>query len=133
MKKYVDVIVPLPIASQYTYSLPPEFEESVKEGCRVVVSFGRKKFYTAIVTKVHDAAPEGYETKDIEEVLDASPVLLPRQLEFWNWLSTYYLCTLGDVYKAAMPSGMKLESETVVVYNEDFEAIQPLSENEQRL
>ena len=133
MKKYVDVIVPLPIASQYTYSLPPEFEESVKEGCRVVVSFGPKKFYTAIVTKVHDAAPEGYETKDIEEVLDASPVLLPRQLEFWNWLSTYYLCTLGDVYKAAVPSGMKLESETIVVYNEEFEAIQPLGDSEQRL
>jgi primosomal protein N' (replication factor Y) len=133
MKKYVDVIVPLPIASQYTYSLPPEFEESVKEGCRVVVSFGRKKFYTAIVTKVHDVAPEGYETKDIEEVLDGSPVLLPRQLEFWNWLSTYYLCTLGDVYKAAVPSGMKLESETIVVYNEEFEAIQPLGDSEQRL
>ena len=133
MKKYVDVIVPLPIASQYTYSLPPEWEESVQEGCRVVVSFGRKKFYTAIVTKVHYAAPEGYETKDIEEVLDTSPVLLPRQLEFWEWLSTYYLCTLGDVYKAAIPSGMKLESESVVVYNEDFEAVQPLSENEQRL
>ena len=133
MKKYVDVIVPLPIASQYTYSLPPEFEESVKEGCRVVVSFGRKKFYTAIVTKVHDVAPEGYETKNIEEVLDASPVLLPRQLEFWNWLSTYYLCTLGDVYKAAVPSGMKLESETIVVYNEEFEAIQPLGDSEQRL
>ena len=133
MKKYVDVIVPLPIASQYTYSLPPEWEGSVQEGCRVVVSFGRKKFYTAIVTKVHYAAPEGYETKDIEEVLDTSPVLLSRQLEFWEWLSTYYLCTLGDVYKAAIPSGMKLESESVVVYNEDFEAVQPLSENEQRL
>ena len=133
MKKYVDVIVPLPIASQYTYSLPSDLEESVQEGCRVVVSFGRKKFYTAIVTKVHDAAPDGYETKDIEEVLDASPILLPKQFEFWEWLSTYYLCTLGDVYKAAMPSGMKLESETVVVYNEEFEATQPLSENEQRL
>ena len=133
MKKYVDVIVPLPIASQYTYSLPSEWEDSVQVGCRVVVSFGRKKIYTAIVTKVHYAAPEGYETKDIEEVLDTSPVLLPRQLEFWEWLSTYYLCTLGDVYKAAMPSGMKLESESVVVYNEDFEALQSLSENEQRL
>ena len=133
MKKYVDVIVPLPIASQYTYSLPSEWEDSVQVGCRVVVSFGRKKFYTAIVTKVHYAAPEGYETKDIEEVLDTSPVLLPRQLEFWEWLTTYYLCTLGDVYKAAMPSGMKLESESVVVYNEDFEALQSLSENEQRL
>ena len=133
MKKYVDVIVPLPIASQYTYSLPSELEESVQEGCRVVVSFGRKKFYTAIVTKVHYAAPEGYETKDIEEVLDASPIILPRQFEFWEWLSTYYLCTLGDVYKAAVPSGMKLESETVVVYNDEFEATQALSDNEQRL
>lgn len=133
MKKYVDVIVPLPIASQYTYSLPSELEANVCEGCRVVVPFGRKKFYTAIVTKVHYAAPEGYETKDIEEVLDASPVLLPRQLEFWEWISTYYLCTLGDVYKAAMPSGMKLESETVVVYNDEFEATHPLSDSEQRL
>ena len=133
MKKYVDVIVPLPIASQYTYSLPPALEESVQEGCRVVVPFGSKKFYTAIVTRVHYAAPEGYETKDIEEVLDSSPVLLPKQLEFWEWLSTYYLCTLGDVYKAAMPSGMKLESETVVVYNDEFEATHPLSDSEQRL
>lgn len=133
MKKYVDVIVPLPIASQYTYSLPSELEANVCEGCRVVVPFGRKKFYTAIVTKVHYAAPEGYETKDIEEVLDASLVLLPRQLEFWEWISTYYLCTLGDVYKAAMPSGMKLESETVVVYNDEFEATHPLSDSEQRL
>ena len=133
MKKYVDVIVPLPIASQYTYSLPTEWEESVQEGCRVVVSFGRKKFYTAIVTKVHYAAPDGYETKDIEEVLDTSPILLPRQYQFWEWLASYYLCTLGDVYKAAMPSGMKLESETVVVYNDEFEATYPLGDSEQRL
>ncbi len=133
MKKYVDVIVPLSIASQYTYSLPPSLEESVEEGCRVVVSFGRKKFYTAIVTKVHTVSPEGYETKDIEEVLDSSPILLPSQLRFWEWLSSYYLCTLGDVYKAAIPSGMKLESETVVVYNDEFEADRPLADNEQRL
>ena len=131
MKKFVDVIVPLPIASQYTYSLPSEMEERVQEGCRVVVSFGRKKFYTAIVTKVHDMAPDGYETKDIEEVLDASPVILPRQLMFWEWISSYYLCKLGDVYKAAMPSGMKIESETIVVYNEEFEAVEPLTEKEQ--
>ena len=133
MKKYVDVIVPLPIASQYTYSLPAELEDSVKEGCRVVVSFGKKKFYTAIVTKVHHTAPEGYETKDIEEVLDASPVILPRQLQLWEWIASYYLCTLGDVYKAAMPSGMKLESETMIAYNDEFEATEPLPEKEQRI
>ena len=67
MKKFVDVIVPLPIANQYTYSLPQEMEEMVQIGCRVVVPFGKKKFYTAIVTNVHYAAPEGYETKDIAD------------------------------------------------------------------
>ncbi len=133
MKKYVDVIVPLPVSGQYTYSLPSELEESVQVGCRVVVSFGPKKFYTAIVTKVHEQAPEGYDTKDIEEVLDASPVILPRQFRLWEWLSSYYLCMLGDVYKAAVPSGMKLESETMVVYNEEFEAFAPLPKNEQRV
>ena len=80
MKKYVDVIVPLPIAGQYTYSLPAEMEEKVQIGCRVVVPFGRKKFYTAIVTNVHYAAPEGYETKDIEEVPHASSVCLIQLL-----------------------------------------------------
>lgn len=133
MKRFVDVIVPLPIAGQYTYSLPVEMEERVQIGCRVVVPFGRKKFYTAIVTNMHYAAPEGYETKDIAEILDASPILLSGQLEFWQWLAEYYLCTLGDVYKAAIPSGMKLESETVIEYNPDFEAAEPLPEKEQKI
>lgn len=133
MKRFVDVIVPLPIAGQYTYSLPVEMEERVQIGCRVVVPFGRKKFYTAIVTNMHYAAPEGYETKDIAEILDASPILLSGQLEFWQWLAEYYLCTLGDVYKAAIPSGMKLESETVIEYNSDFEAAEPLPEKEQKI
>ncbi len=108
-------------------------EERVQIGCRVVVPFGKKKFYTAIVTHVHYAAPEGYETKDIAEVLDSSPILLPKQYEFWQWLAEYYLCTLGDVYKAAIPSGMKLESETLVEYNPDFEAAAPLPEKEQKI
>lgn len=133
MRKFVDVIVPLPIASQFTYSLPAEMEDWAQTGCRVVVPFGRKKFYTAIVTKVHYAAPEGYETKDIFGVLDASPVLLGKQLEFWQWIAGYYLCTLGDVYKAAVPTGMKLESETLVECNPDFEAEVRLPEREQRI
>ena len=133
MKKFVDVIVPLPIADKYTYSLPAEWEDRVSVGCRVVVPFGRKKYYTAIVAKVHEVQPEEYETKDISEVLDERPALLPHQLTFWEWLADYYLCTVGDVYKAALPSGMKLESESLVVYNEDFEADAPLPEKEQRV
>lgn len=133
MKKYVDVIVPLPIAGQYTYALPPEWETEVRMGCRVVVPFGKKKYYTAIVTRVHDTPPETYETKEVSEILDKQPALLEHQYAFWQWLADYYLCTLGDVYKAAMPSGMKLESETLIVYNPDFEAAEPLPEKEQRV
>ena len=133
MKRYVDVIVPLPIAGQYTYSLPEEMAGRVCLGCRVVVPFGRKKFYTGLVTRVHEEAPETYDTKDVSELLDERPVLLERQYKFWQWLSDYYLCTLGDVYKAALPSGMKLESETLVVYNPDFEAEASLTEREQRV
>lgn len=133
MKQYVDVIVPLPIAGQYTYSLPETLADQVGEGCRVVVPFGKKKFYTAIVTKVHRTPPADYTTKDIAEVLDSRPVLLPRQYALWQWMADYCLCTLGDVYKAALPSGMKLESESVVTLNEDFEADGPLPEKEQRI
>ena len=84
MKKFVDVIVPLPIANQYTYSLPQEMEEMVQIGCRVIVPFGKKKFYTAIVTNVHYAAPEGYETKDIAEVLDSSPYCYRNNMSSGN-------------------------------------------------
>lgn len=130
MKKFVDVILPLPIANHYTYSLPDELAGQVQTGCRVIVPFGRKKFYTAIVTNVHYCKPEEYEVKDVSEVLDSHPVLLPLQYKFWQWLGNYYLCTLGDIYKAALPSGMKLESETLVVLNSDFVAETQLPPNE---
>ena len=96
-----------------------------------MVPFGRKKFYTAIVCNVHYYAPAEYEVKEISAVLDATPVLLPVQFKFWEWLADYYLCTQGDVYKAALPSGLKLESETIVEYNPDFESEVRLSEREQ--
>ncbi|MGL4520101.1 MAG: replication restart helicase PriA [Phocaeicola sp.] len=133
MKKYVDVIVPLPLANQYTYALPAEMEEVVQIGSRVIVPFGKKKFYTAIVAHLHYAKPEGYETKEVEELLDANPVLLPTQLSFWEWIANYYLCTLGDVYKAAMPSGMKLESETIIQLNKEYEGDCPFTPKEQIL
>ncbi len=132
MKRYVDVILPLPLFKSFTYSLPDEAGE-VRPGCRVVVSFGKKKFYTAIVQRVHNKAPEGYEVKEITTVLDSAPVVLPVQFDFWEWMADYYLCSLGDVYKAALPSGLKLESETVVEYNPNFKADTPLPEREQRI
>lgn len=105
----------------------------VQIGCRVVVSFGRKKFYTGIVRNVHYLKPQEYEVKEVSAVLDEHPILVPLQFRFWEWLADYYLCTQGDVYKAALPSGLKLESETVVEYNPDFEAAEPLSEREQKV
>ena len=133
MKRYVDVILPLPLPKCFTYSLPDEYAEDVKIGCRVVVPFGRKKYYTAIVRNVHYCAPTDYEVKEVSVLLDADPVLLPQQFSFWEWIADYYLCTQGDVYKAALPSGLKLESETIVEYNPDFEAEAPLTEREQRI
>ena len=133
MKQYIDVLLPLPLANQYTYSLPEALEGKVQTGSRVIVPFGRKKFYTALVVNVHYCPPEAYETKDVAEVLDEHPILLPPQLRLWKWMAAYYLCTPGDIYKAALPSGMKLESETIVTANPDFEADGPLTPREQQV
>jgi len=131
MKPYADVILPLPLPRTFTYRVPEELIGTLRPGCRVVVPFGRKKYYTALVCRVHAEKPVGYEVRDVSALLDREPVLLPVQFTFWQWLADYYLCSVGDVYKAALPSGLKLESETVVEYNPDFEADEPLSEREQ--
>lgn len=133
MKKFADVILPLPLPGSFTYRLPEEFADSVSVGCRVIVPFGRKKFYTAIVCNVHYYEPQDYEVKEVVTLLDSAPVLLPLQFRFWKWVADYYLCTEGDVCKAALPSGLKLESETVVEYNPDYEADVPLHEREQKV
>lgn len=93
-------------------------------------TFRAEEVLYAIVRNVHHYAPTEYEVKEISTVLDTSPILLPGQFRFWEWLADYYLCTQGDVYKAALPSGLKLESETIVEYNPDFEADAPLSERD---
>ncbi len=82
MKKFADVILPLPLHSCFTYSLPDEWADEVQTGCRVVVPFGRKKYYTAIVRNVHYYAPTEYEVKEVSALLDARPLLLPRQFKF---------------------------------------------------
>lgn len=133
MEKFVDVILPLPLHACFTYALPSGMDAEVQIGCRVVVPFGKKKYYTGIVRNVHYLKPQDYEVKEVSAVLDGQPILLPLQFRFWEWLADYYLCTQGDVYKAALPSGLKLESETVVEYNPDFEATEPLSEREQKV
>lgn len=130
MNRFVDVILPLPLSDKFTYILPDGLVDCVEQGTRIIVPFGPKKFYTAIVVEVHDREPKGYKLKSVCEVLDKHPVVFPGQLRFWEWLASYYLCTIGDVYKAALPSGMKPESETRVIRNSDFEG-EELTPNEQ--
>ncbi len=107
---YVDVILPLPLDGLFTYSVPAEQLQRVKIGCRVSVPFGRNKTYVGIIAKTHtDALPEGFRIKDILQVLDPAPILLDSQLRLWKWIADYYMSPIGEVYKAALPSGLKAE------------------------
>lgn len=118
MYQFADVILPLPLSETFTYRIPKGMTLQVGE--RVIVPFGAKKYYTALVDHLHDNEPSGFEIKEILEQLDYEPILLPFQRKLWHWIAEYYLCAPGDVFKAALPSGMKLESETVVVRQTDI-------------
>ena len=133
MPRYADVILPLPLQGIFTYALPQECEAEPQVGSRVIVPFGSRKFYTAIVIHLHDETPS-YPTKPISEFLDTSSIILPEQMRLWKWIADYYLCTLGDVFKAALPSGLKLESESSVLLNEEWEATEtPLTPSEKKV
>ena len=106
---FADVILPVPLDGLFTYSVPQQLETQVRVGVRALVPFGRNKTYVGIVAKTHLQAPEGYQVKDILQVLDASPILLGQQLKLWQWISDYYMSPIGDVYKAALPAGLKAE------------------------
>lgn len=118
---FADVLVPVPIQGSFTYHIPEEMSESLRVGHRVIVPFGRKKFYTGIVTGLGNVAPKDYEVKDIAFQLDAEPIVRHPQLKFWHWIADYYLCSPGEVMKAAMPAGLKVESETFIQPNPDYE------------
>lgn len=118
---YAEIILPLPLDSTFTYAIPAEMESVVKVGYRVIVPFGRKKYYTGIVRSLTTQAPGGFEIKDIAVVLDGYPIVRHPQLKLWEWVAEYYMCAVGDVYKAAVPSGLKVESETFVELNPDYE------------
>ena len=111
---YIDVILPIPLKQTFTYSVNKDEAGFLKQGHRVAVPFGKSKVYTAIVYQVHDQAPEGYKTKSIDQILDQTPIITPQQIKHWQWMASYYMCTLGEIVKAALPSAFLLESETVV-------------------
>ncbi len=117
---YAEIILPLPIYGTFTYEIPEDKLPLVQAGVRVLVQFGNKKYYTGIVQRTHMLHP-GYALKPILEVMDDRPIVRYPQLKLWDWISEYYLCTTGDVMKAALPTGLKPESETFVTLNEDFD------------
>ena len=109
MNNFIEAILPLPLPGTYTYSIPTQLRDKIAIGCRVSVPLGDKKVYTALVYEIHSRQPEGYNVKPIMELLDEEPVATSRQLLLWDWLSKYYLCSLGEIYKAAVPQGLKGE------------------------
>ena len=111
---YADVILPLPLRDTYTYAIPTEMEGKIQRGCRVVVQFGAKKVYTAIVIRIHDQQPAFGNLKYISELLESHPIVNENQLSLWNWIASYYMCPLGDVYKAALPGGLKPKDENAI-------------------
>jgi len=114
MNFYINVILPLPLEKQFTYEVTPDEAEFLQPGMRVAVPFGKTKIYTGIVAGIHQNAPQKYEAKPIEQILDESPVVTKHQLKFWDWIARYYMCAEGEVLKAALPGGFLLESETLV-------------------
>lgn len=130
--EYVEVLVPLPLHAVFTYRLPSHLIGNVGVGHRVIVPFGTKKFYTAIVTGFANLPPANMEVKEVALLLDNAPVLRHPQLKLWSWIADYYLAAVGDVYKAALPAGLKIESETFVEVNPDYNIAEnaPITERE---
>jgi primosomal protein N' (replication factor Y) (superfamily II helicase) len=120
--QFADVILPLPVAGRFTYQIPEGLTPLPEMGKRVLVQFGLKKFFTAIISSIHNNPPEDFVAKEILSVLDENPVVFTKNIRFWEWIADYYCCTVGEVMNAALPSGMKPESSTriAVVDNADF-------------
>ena len=107
MIRYADLILPVPLQGLFTYAIPEGMNVGV--GMRVLVTFGRSKTYLGIVARIHDVKPEGYQVKPITQLMDQEPIVTEQQLKLWQWISDYYLSPIGEVYKAALPAGLKAE------------------------
>ena len=116
---YAEVIIPLALPKNYTWSVPEQFRTLVMPGIRVEVVLGKNKKYSGIIKQLFDSQPQPYETKDILNILDTEPIVFPEQLKLWEWVASYYMCSEGEVMAAALPAHFKLSSETLLVFNEE--------------
>ena len=119
MQFFVEVILPLSLAKTFTYSISESEFNYIKKGMRVAVPFGKSKIYTALVIELHQNAPTLYEAKEIHQILDEKPLVTEIQIAHWQWIASYYMCAIGDVYRGAIPSALLLESETVISQKQD--------------
>lgn len=116
---FVEVILPLSLAKTFTYSVSEIEYHFIKEGMRLAVPFGKSKIYTALVIATHENKPALYEAKEIHQILDEKPIVTGVQIAHWQWIASYYMCAIGDVYRGAMPSALLLESETIISQKND--------------
>jgi len=128
---FVEVILPLSLAKNYTYRVPFDLNDQVEIGKRVVVQFGKHKIYTALIRNITSIPPAAYEAKYIIDVVDNEPVVTPVQLKFWTWMTQYYMCNEGDVMSAALPASLKLASETILILREELNEDIALTEKEE--
>ena len=130
---FVEVILPLSLAKTFTYSISEAEYEYIKIGMRVAVPFGKSKIYTALVIETHQNKPTLYEAKEIHQILDEKPIVTKTQIAHWQWIASYYMCAIGDVYRGAIPSALLLESETVITQKADFFVDESLLSDEEYL
>ncbi|MEN8800076.1 MAG: primosomal protein N', partial [Flavobacteriaceae bacterium] len=120
MNYFIDVVLPIPLERLFTYSVLDDQAQQLTPGMRVAVPFGKTRIYTALVMRIHSEPPQAYEAKPIHQLLDEVPLVGETQLAHWKWIASYYMCTLGEVFRTAVPGALLLESETVVILNIDF-------------
>ena len=132
MNYFIDVILPIPLRKEFTYSVTRDEAIFLRPGMRVAVPFGKTKMYAGVVSQIHQAEPQLYEAKEINHILDEEPVVTEKQLQLWKWMTSYYMAAVGEVLRTALPSAFLLESETIILKNENVDEtiVQELKDDE---
>ena len=117
----MEVIIPLALNGTFVYEVPNNLISDLAVGIRVVVPFGAKRSYCAVVKEIHNNKPTGYEAKLINAIIDGKPILTLKHLQFWEWMGKYYMCSVGDVMNAALPAGLKIDHSDSILLNQSLE------------
>ena len=114
MSFFIEVLLPLSLPKTFTYRVSESEYAYIQKGMRIAVPFGKNKVYTALAVDMHQVPPTLYEAKEISQIIDEVPIVNEIQLKHWSWIASYYMCSIGEVFKSALPSGLILESETMI-------------------